>query len=193
MWPAVGVFVVLRLRFVGAGRQRFPRMPQRGGPRAPAAALLAALAFTTACGGGGAAGRPAVAEVRVGVLASLPGPRARAGRDALRGAELAADVVNTARPGLVLPLAAGAGLPRLGGAKVAIVPGDTAGDPRTATALSARLVVADGAAVLVGDDDAEVTLAASQRAERLPAPFVGASTATDFLSDRGLDWYFHVG
>lgn len=45
----------------------------------------------------------------------------------------------------------------------------------------------------MGADDAEVTLSASQRAERLPAPFVDASTATDFLSDRGLDWYFHVG
>jgi len=46
---------------------------------------------------------------------------------------------------------------------------------------------------VVGSYDPDVTLEASQRAERIPVPFVNGDSSVSFLAERGLDWFFHTG
>jgi len=60
-------------------------------------------------------------NVRIGVIYPLTGNAASAGASAKDGVELGAEIVNNAHPELPgLPLAATAGLPNLGGAKIAL-------------------------------------------------------------------------
>jgi branched-chain amino acid transport system substrate-binding protein len=129
--------------------------------------------------------------VRIGLLAPLSGPRATSGRDAVRGAQLAADVVNQASI-VALPLAAGEGLPRLGGATVRIESADTGGDPQRAATQANRLV-AQRVAGLVSVGDTRTTAATSELTERIGVLFVDGSGSANFLSERGMDWYFRTG
>jgi branched-chain amino acid transport system substrate-binding protein len=138
-----------------------------------------------------------VDEVRIGVLAPLSGANRAAGQDALRGAQLAAALVNGEEgPVPLLPVTAG-GLRRLGGPKIAIVPADTGSDPLRSPARgatqAANLVTQEGVVGLVGAYDSEVTAAASLRTERLGVPFVNGDTSTGYLTERGLDWFFRTG
>jgi branched-chain amino acid transport system substrate-binding protein len=125
------------------------------------------------------------------------GDEKEAGVEAQRGAQLAADVVNAANQSIPLPLASTAGLPNLAGARIRIVTRDVGSDPNTAATAAANavtnLVASQGVAAIVGSYDAEVTVRASQRAERIPVPFVNADSSVSFLTERGLDWFFRLG
>ena len=77
--------------------------------------------------------------------------------------------------------------------KLTIVPADTRGDPNRGADEAARLVDEERAVGLVGAYDTDVTEVASQRSERLRAPFVNGDTSADYLTERGLDWFFRVG
>jgi branched-chain amino acid transport system substrate-binding protein len=131
----------------------------------------------------------AVPEVRIGLLGALSRPGT--GQEASRGAELAALVVNQVQS-LPLPLSGTAGLPGLGGAKIKIVqadPGANAGDPAAqATGLVARQHVVG----LISADSAQATAVASERTERIGVPFLGSVASADFLTERGLDWFFRA-
>jgi branched-chain amino acid transport system substrate-binding protein len=132
---------------------------------------------------------PRIGEVRIGVLAPRTGPSRAAGTEAQRGAELAADLVN----GEQGPALAGAGgLARLGGHLV-LVGADTRGKSDHAAAEAVRLVSAQHVAGLVGAYDADVTEVASQRTERLRVPFVNGDSTANYLTERGLDWFFRTG
>jgi branched-chain amino acid transport system substrate-binding protein len=162
------------------------------------AALGVVVLMAAACTGSRSADeRRTVDEVRIGVLAPLSGANRVAGQDALRGAQLAAALVNGEEgPVPLLPVTAG-GLRGLGGPKISIVPADTGSDPlrspaRAATQ-AANLVTQEGVVGLVGAYDANVTAAASQRTERLGVPFVNGDTSTGYLTERGLDWFFRTG
>jgi len=138
-----------------------------------------------------------VSEVRIGLLAPLSGPNRAAGQDALRGAQLAAALVNGEEGPVPLLGVTNTGLRGLGGPKMAIVPADTGGDPTLSPARgaikAANLVTQDRVVGLVGAYDTEVTAAASQRTERLGVPFVNGDTSTGYLTERGLDWFFRTG
>ena len=61
----------------------------------------------------------AVDDIKIGVTFPLSGNSASAGKSALAAIELAAQIINEPHPELGnLTLAAGAGLPNLGGAKI---------------------------------------------------------------------------
>ena len=134
-----------------------------------------------------------VSEVRIGVLTPQSGASRAAGNEALHGAELAAALVN-GDVGAV-PLAGGGaeGLAGPGGAKLRIVPGDTKSEPDDGATEAARLVAEEGVAGLVGAFDPLVTEVASQRTERLGIPFVNGDSPADYLTERGLDWFFRTG
>ena len=87
--------------------------------------IVPALALATACtGGGDDSATPAASgdqTLKIGLLAQLSGPSKAAGTEAQNGAKLAVDVINGLNPSIPLPLAADAGLPNLGGAKVSLV------------------------------------------------------------------------
>jgi branched-chain amino acid transport system substrate-binding protein len=162
------------------------------------AALGVMVLAAAACTGSNAPGqRPTVEEVRIGVLAPLSGANRAAGQDALRGAQLAAALVNGEEGPVPLLGVTTNGLHSLGNPKIRIVSADTTSDPalspvRGATQ-AARLVTQERVAGLVGAYDAEVTAAASQRTERLGVPFVNGDTSAGFLTERGLDWFFRTG
>ena len=130
-------------------------------------------------------GTGSVSEIRIGVLVPKTGTSATAGAQALHGAELAAALVSGEEP--PVPLAG------LGGAKLTIVSADSRGNPDVGATEAARLVTEKQVVGLVGAYDAAVTEVASQRTERLGIPFVNGDSSTDYLSERGLDWFFRTG
>jgi branched-chain amino acid transport system substrate-binding protein len=134
-----------------------------------------------------------VNEVRIGVLVPKSGESAAAGAEVLRGAELAAALVNGEEGAVSLAGAGSEGLAGFGGAKLTIVAGDTHSTAEDGTAEADRLVTQERVAGLVGAYDAAVTEAASQRTERLGIPFVNGDSPADYLTQRGLDWFFRTG
>ena len=157
-------------------------------------ALLPAVALATSgCFGGSNSAASFPPEIGIGVLAPQSGPNKDAGIDSVRGAQLAADLINSNNPGITLPLASGIGLPNLGGARIKIVAKDTQGDDQLGADETTALVTDDHVSALVGAFDPDVTQAASQRAERLQVPFINADSSATFLTERGLDWYFGLG
>jgi branched-chain amino acid transport system substrate-binding protein len=159
------------------------------------AALAAVVLSAGACTGSEEpeGGSPSVREVRIGVLAPRSGPSKAAGDEAQRGAELAADLVNGERGPVSLVGITPGGLLGAGGAKLTIVGADTGGRPAEGAEAAARLVAQERVVGLVGAYDAEVTEVASQRTERLRVPFVNGDSPADYLTERGLDWFFRTG
>jgi branched-chain amino acid transport system substrate-binding protein len=162
--------------------------------------IVPVLAFAVACtgGDGGGSAAPSGQELKIGLLTPLTGPNATAGKEALRGAQLATDVINGLNPSIPLPLAAQAGLPNLGGAKVTLLNVDAAPKNADAAQVTAgdavnKLVTTDGVQALIGAYDPQVTEYASQRSERYEVPFVNADSPATFLTDAGRDWFFRVG
>jgi branched-chain amino acid transport system substrate-binding protein len=162
------------------------------------AALGVVVLVAAACTGSRPANeqRP-VDEVRIGVLAPLSGQNSAAGKDALRGAQLAAALVNGEEGPVPLLGVTSEGLRGLGRPKITIVSADTGSDPLRSPARgatqAANLVTQERVVGLVGAYDAEVTAAASQRTERLGVPFVNGDTSTGYLTERGLNWFFRTG
>ena len=146
---------------------------------------LAALAF------GAAAPARAADAVKIGVLLPLTGNAAAAGQASKAAVEVAVDIINNAHPELGnLPLAATAGLPNLGGAKLEVTFVDHQGNPSTAQQLATRLVTEDKVNALMGAYQSSCTFTATPVAERYGIPFmVGDSSALNITS-RGLKYVF---
>jgi branched-chain amino acid transport system substrate-binding protein len=149
------------------------------------AALVAVTLSIVACTSEPQEKTSSVSEVRIGVLAPKSGESAAAGAEALHGAELAAGLVNGDEG--AVPLAG------IGGAKLTIVSADTKSDPQAGAAEAARLVAEQRVAGLVGAYDAAVTEVASQQTERRGIPFVNGDSPADYLTQRGMDWFFRTG
>jgi branched-chain amino acid transport system substrate-binding protein len=158
------------------------------------AVVVAALLGVGAAGGlTGCDGEPAApapgGPVTIGLLVD---DGSEAGTEAARAAQLAVDLVNEPQPDLGLPLAASTGLSTLGGAELALVVADTAGQPGGAEAGMDQLLGAPRLAGVVAADHAEVIATAGAYADRRQVPMVDAATSAGFLLEVGLDWYFRV-
>jgi branched-chain amino acid transport system substrate-binding protein len=149
---------------------------------------LALIAATTA--------RPACAAdtIKIGVIYPLTGNAASAGSSAKDAVELGADIVNTAHPELAgLPLAATAGLPNLGGAKIELINVDHQGNPQVGQNQTLRLITQDKVVAMLGAYHSSVALVATAVAERQGIPFlVGDSVALN-ITGRGFKWIFRTG
>jgi branched-chain amino acid transport system substrate-binding protein len=159
---------------------------------AVAALMVVGLA---ACGSddGSGDGGTSVTEVKIAGLWPLSGSNATQGTDVLHGAQLAVEIINNANPDVDLPLAAEAGLPDLGGAKINLITGDTQGKPEVGASEVDRLVTGEKVAAVIGCYQSGVTLTASQRAERLGIPFVNEASSSVALTKRGLKWFYRTG
>ena len=158
--------------------------------RRTAVAGLAVLLVLAGCGRSArpvAAPRPSA--VVVGVLTA--GPASGAGRDAARGAQLAAEVVNNDYPELALPLGPGKGV--AGGIPLSVSVADTRGEAVTAQTEAGRLYREAHVVGLIAADSTTVVAAVSQQTERYPLPLVDAYTSADRLAESGLEWYFRTG
>lgn len=149
-----------------------------------AALSIAAIAFS-------ARSVLAADSVKIGVLMPLTGNAAAAGQASKAAIEVAADIVNNAHPELGnIPLAATAGLPHLGGAKLDVVFVDHQGNPSLAQQLATRLVTEDKVNALMGAYQSSCTFTATPVAERYGIPFmVGDSSALN-ITGRGLKYVF---
>lgn len=143
---------------------------------------IAALLFAglvVAVGQGDSAPSP----VRIGAIYSLHGKAADAGRQSLRGVNLAIDYINDGGyPDLGLGLGPGGGLPGLGGAKLTLAAQDPRGDRCKAQPAFDALAKGKVAGVL-GAYESTVTLQAIFAANRLEVPIVNDSATAPSLTD----------
>ncbi len=129
--------------------------------------------------------------VKIGIIWPLTGNAAAAGAASKAGAELAAEIVNNAHPELGnLPLAKGAGLPNMGGAKLELVFTDHQGNPALAQQLATRLITQDKVNVLMGAYHSSCSFTATAVAERHGIPFMVGESAAGNITGRGFKWTF---
>src|SRR5690242_18926690 len=104
--------------------------------------------------------------VKIGAIFPLTGNAASAGIHAKAAIEVAMDIINNDHPELGnFPLAKGAGLPGLGGAKVEVVFADNQGCPASRQNQALRLITEEKVVALTGAYQSGVTLTVSQITE----------------------------
>ncbi len=131
-------------------------------------------------------------EVVIGALYPLSGASAQIGVDAKFAFETAVEIINAAQGDLDLPLAKGAGLPGLGGAKIRVIYADHQGDPQKGRAEAERLITQEKVSALVGSYQSSVAATISQTAERYSVPFMSADNSSPSLHRRGLKYFFRA-
>jgi branched-chain amino acid transport system substrate-binding protein len=153
--------------------------------------LVGCAALLTGCTEKATPAPAAPAVLTIGLLAPATGAAEAVGRSAKQGAELAVDVVNAAHPGLPLPFGPSAGLSR--GTRLALVTGDTKGDPPAGAEAADQLLGRSRPAALVVADSAVVVAQVSQRAEEGGVSLVDVCSSAEFLGELGRQWYFRLG
>lgn len=131
-------------------------------------------------------------QVNIGFLAQTTGTQSPVGADAVRGAQLAADIINKAYPDLAIPFGPEIGLPGLGGATVNIAVADTKGSAEHADQEATTLVRRDHASGLIAVGSAEVAATIGAETTQLRVPVIDAWSNADYLPEMGLDWYFRT-
>ncbi len=90
------------------------------------------------------------------------------------------------------PLAKGAGLSGLGGAKVEVVYADNQGSPATGQNQALRLITEEKVVALTGAYQSGITLTTSAIAEKYGIPFVNGESVAAGLTERGFKWFFRT-
>ncbi|HZR63284.1 MAG TPA: ABC transporter substrate-binding protein [Xanthobacteraceae bacterium] len=135
----------------------------------------------------------AAGPVKIGVIYPLTGNAASAGQSARDAVHLGVDIVNDAHPELKsLPLAATAGLPGLGGAKIELDEADHEGNPQVGQQQTLRLITQDHVAAMLGSYQSSVSLVATAVAERQGVPFLVADSVASNITGRGFKWTFRT-
>jgi branched-chain amino acid transport system substrate-binding protein len=135
----------------------------------------------------------AAESVKIGVIFPLTGNSASAGQSAKEAVELGAEIINTAHPELkAMPLAATAGLPKLGGAKIVLDEADHQGNPQVAQQQTLRLISEDHVAAMLGSYQSSVSLVATAVAERQAVPFLVADSVAANITGRGFKFTFRT-
>jgi branched-chain amino acid transport system substrate-binding protein len=129
--------------------------------------------------------------VKIGAIYPLTGGTASAGTALKDALEVASDIINNPHPELAkIPLAAGSGLPGLGGRKVEPIFADHQGNPATAQNQAIRLITQEKVVAMVGAYQSSCTLTASAIAERYGLPYVAGEASAPSLTLRGFKWFF---
>ena len=128
-------------------------------------------------------------DVRIGFTYPLSGANAQIGVDAQRAFETAAEIINNIYD-FDLPLAGGAGLPGLVGAKVRMIFADHQSDPQKGRAEAERLITQENVCAVIGTYQSAVAVTVSQTCERYQIPFVSAENSSPSLHRRGLKYFF---
>ncbi len=128
-------------------------------------------------------------DIRIGFVYPLSGANAQIGVDAQKAFETAAEIINNDYD-FDLPLAKGAGLPGLGGAKVRLIFADHQSDPQKGRAEAERLITQENVCAIIGTYQSAVAVTVSQTCERYQIPFVSAENSSPSLHRRGLKYFF---
>jgi branched-chain amino acid transport system substrate-binding protein len=154
--------------------------------------LIAGVAACLALG----LAQPSLAQektVKIGAIYPLSGALASTGAEIKAAIELAVDIVNNKHPELEgVPLAATAGLPNLGGAKIEVIFGDSQGKPEVGLADAQRLLDQEKVVALTGAYQSAVTKTASRVAEQRGIPFVNGESSSPDLTERNYKWFFRT-
>src|ERR1700704_5021001 len=152
--------------------------------------LLSAAAISVTLAGGGLAQDK---TVKIGAIQPLSGNAASAGIHAKAAIEVAIDIINNDHPELKdFPLAKGAGLSGLGGAKVEVVFADNQGSPATGQNQALRLITEEKVVALTGAYQSGITLTVSAISEKYGIPFVNGESVASGLTERGFKWFFRT-
>lgn len=153
--------------------------------------LLAVLAAVCALALAGAAA--AADNVRIGAIYPLSGALASTGSELKAAIELAVEVINQAHPELKdVPLAASAGLPHLGGAKIEVIFADSQGKPEVGQAEAQRLIDQEHVVALIGAYQSAVTKTTSRIAEQREMPYLNPESSSPDLTERDYKWFFRT-
>jgi len=152
--------------------------------------VVAAVALLAMAHLGAASAQP---TVKVGAIYPLSGNAASAGNSSKAAIELATDIVNEDHPELKdVPLAAGKGLPGLGGAKITVVFADNQGTPAAGQNQALRLITEEKVHALIGSYQSGITVTTSAIAERYGIPFLAPESVASILTERGFKWFFRA-
>jgi branched-chain amino acid transport system substrate-binding protein len=138
-------------------------------------------------------GASAQQTVKIGAIYPLSGNAASAGSYSKAAIELAVDIVNNEHPELKdIPLAAGKGLPNLGGAKIEVIFADNQGTPAAGQNQALRLITEEKVHALIGAYQSGITVTTSAMAERHGIPFLTPESVAANLTERGFKWFFRA-
>jgi branched-chain amino acid transport system substrate-binding protein len=119
-------------------------------------------------------------EVKVGYILPVTGPLAFEAALALNGLQLAVDEIN-----------AGGGVKSLGGAKLALLPGDTQNKVDLGKSEAQRLID-QGVVALIGPFSSLVAFSVRQDTEKAKTPFLLLAAVADNLTEGGLRYTFRM-
>lgn len=151
-------------------------------------ALLPAL-FATACTAAVSPPPQLPSTVAVGLLTAKTGANAALGAEAVRGAELAIDVVNNPYPDLPLPLGPSVGLTN--GVKLTLSVADTQSAPERVEEQASNLLK-DGVVGLVLADDTADARAAGHQADISGVALIDATSTADLFADLNRSGHFRI-
>lgn len=117
-------------------------------------------------------------EIKIAQIHPMTGPLAVIGQSAKRGHDFAIEEINAA-----------GGIKSMGGAKLALLNGDTQGKPEIGMSEAERLI-RNGAVVLMGCYQSSVTFPTTQVAEKHGVPFVISMAIADKILERGFKYVF---
>ncbi len=156
-------------------------------------AVAAAVGIAALAVPGPMPGLGAPATVKIGVLMPLSGNSGAAGQASKAAIEVGADIVDTPHPALSsLPLGAGQGLPKLGGAKIQLISADHQGNPSLGQSEALRLITQEHVTAIVGAYQSSVTFAATTVAERNGVPWLVGDSSSPNITGRGFKWVFRT-
>jgi branched-chain amino acid transport system substrate-binding protein len=154
--------------------------------------LLAAVGLAVGLAISGTTAARANDFVRIGVVYPLTGASAAAGNDAIAAIETAADIIDTAHPGLeALPLGAGRGLPGVD-TLVQVLSADHGDNPSVGQSQARRLITENNVVAMIGGGQPSVTLAMTALTERYRIPFLVPEATAPNITGRGFKWTFRT-
>src|SRR6185369_16931006 len=142
--------------------------------------FLKAAGAAAALGALPAVGRAQAKEVKLGYILPVTGPLAFEAQLSLNGLQLAVDEINAA-----------GGVKALGGAKLALLPGDTQQKVELGNSEAARLID-QGVSALIGPFSSLVAFSVRQVTEKAKTPFMLLAAVADNLTEGGLRYVFRV-
>src|SRR5258706_14609459 len=119
-------------------------------------------------------------DIKIGMLSPMTGPIAKFGQAQKNALTLAVEEIN-----------AGGGIKSLGGAKIALVIGDSRGEGASGATETGRLITKEKVIAVIGAFQSGVSMPASAVAERYKVPYVNFGTA-DGLTTRGFKYFFRA-
>jgi len=131
-------------------------------------------------------------EIKIGVLYPLTGGAAAAGRELRAGAELAAEIANSAMADINMDMAKNAGIKSMGGAKITLIFKDHEGNPTLGADLAKKLILDDKVNGLLGCYHSSVTKTVSAVAEQYGIPMINGSSTSPELTKQGYKWFWRT-